>query len=52
VPFDVRFSVHDDVFEAHKLVAAVQSGWFMAAIYNHDDGNKRAETTRVEEQAG
>jgi hypothetical protein len=50
-PFNVKFSMDDAVFKAHKLVVAAWSDWFEVVIYGHGDGNKRAETTWVKDRA-
>ncbi|KAF7011409.1 hypothetical protein CFC21_025720 [Triticum aestivum] len=35
VPFDVRFEVEGEVFEAHRMVVAAQSPWFEGLLYGH-----------------
>ncbi|KAE8790660.1 Speckle-type POZ protein [Hordeum vulgare] len=34
-PFDVRFEVDGEVFEAHRMVVAAQSSWFEGLLYGH-----------------
>ncbi|XP_037480764.1 BTB/POZ and MATH domain-containing protein 2-like [Triticum dicoccoides] len=34
-PFDVRFEVDGEVFEAHRMVVAAQSAWFEGLLYGH-----------------
>ncbi|XP_048553471.1 BTB/POZ and MATH domain-containing protein 2-like [Triticum urartu] len=34
-PFDVRFDVDGEIFEAHRMVVAAQSAWFESLLYGH-----------------
>ena len=34
-PFDVRFDVDGEIFEAHRMVVAAQSAWFEGLLYGH-----------------
>ncbi|KAM0899721.1 hypothetical protein ACQ4PT_021118 [Festuca glaucescens] len=34
-PFDVRFEVDGEIFEAHMMVVAAQSPWFESLLYGH-----------------
>ncbi|KAF7018713.1 hypothetical protein CFC21_031969 [Triticum aestivum] len=34
-PFDVRFEVDGEVFEAHRMVVAAQSSWLEGLLYGH-----------------
>ncbi|CAM0902153.1 unnamed protein product [Alopecurus aequalis] len=49
-PFDVRFDVDGEIFEAHRMVVAAQSPWFEGLLYGH--GREAAESNLVDVGGG
>jgi speckle-type POZ protein len=49
-PFDVRFDVDGEIFEAHRMVVAAQSPWFEGLLYGH--GREAGESDLVDVGSG
>jgi speckle-type POZ protein len=46
-PFDVRFDVDGEIFEAHRMVVAAQSPWFEGLLYGHGRESRESDLADV-----
>ncbi|XP_051212045.1 BTB/POZ and MATH domain-containing protein 2-like [Lolium perenne] len=46
-PFDVRFEVDGEIFEAHRMVVAAQSPWFEGLLYGHGRESRESDLADV-----